>query len=373
MNYLLFVLGVIFVGLVVTDIMVSTLAPRGTGFITERLRTWLWNFFLWLSRGNGEKRILNYAGMFTVSAWLFGWLVTMWFGNILLFLSDETSVVVTGTRMNASPVEKAYFVGYVFSTMGNGDFSPNGDGWKIYTSIISFWGFIIISLGITYLVPVVSAELRKRQASIYIHSLGTSPEDILLNAWNGEDFSLLSRHFNKLSDYIMEQAQNHVAYPVLHNFHSHLRREALAINLVALDEALTILLLYVPDDIKPNKQEIYPLRFAITDYLATLVTAFIKPSGNEPAPISLEQLREFDIPLKQKNTTIRMQMEKLRKRRKLLLGMLENDGWHWGTINMESKYWEYDIEHKRKLGPAYNRTLHQRRPTFRSRQDPFES
>lgn len=373
MNYFLFVLGVIVLALVVTDIMVSTLAPRGTGFITERLRTWLWNFFLWLSKGNGEKRVLNYAGMFTVSAWLFGWLLTMWIGNVLLFLSDESSVVVTNTEIPASQVDKAYFVGYVLSTMGNGDFAPNGGGWRIYTSILSFWGFIIISLGITYLVPVVSAELRKRQVSIYIHSLGTSPQDILLNAWNGEDFSLLSRHFNVLSDYVMEQSQNHIAYPVLHNFHSHLRREALAINLVALDEALTILLLHVPDDIKPNKQEVFPLRFAITDYLATLVSAFIKPSRNEPAPIELEELKRYAIPLKQKNSDTRMQLERLRKRRKLLLGMLENDGWHWGTINMESKYVDFDIEHTRKPDVPHKEALHEKRPSFRSRQDPLDT
>lgn len=373
MNYTLFALGVIILVLVVTDILVSTLAPRGTGFITERLRKGLWNFFFWLSRGNGEKKVLNYAGMFTVSAWLFGWLLGMWVANVLLFLSDENSVLVTGTQMNASAMDKAYFVGYVLSTMGNGDLQPHGDGWRIYTSVLSFWGFIIITLGITYLVPVLSAEMKKRQASIYIHSLGTSPEDILLNAWNGKDFTLLSKHFDMLSDFIMEQAQNHVAYPVLHNFHSHLRREALAINLVALDEALTILMLYMPDDIKPNKQEIYPLRFAITDYLATLVTAFIRPSGNEPAPISLEQLREYGIPLKQKNTHIRMQTEKLRTRRKLLLGMLENDGWHWGTINMENKYREFDIEYNRKPSAPYHRPEHQHSTAVRNRQDPLDS
>lgn len=349
MNYFFLIAGVIIVVLVLSDVLNSTLAPRGSGFITERLRSGLWKFFLWLSNGKGENKLLNYAGTLTVLAWLLGWIAFLWLGNFFIFMSDHTSVLVSGTKMAASPLEKAYFTGYVLSTMGNGDLFPNGESWRIYTGIISYSGFIIITLGITYLVPVLSAEMRKRQSSIYIHSLGTSPEDILLNAWNGEDFSSLAKHFIPLSEYVMEQAQNHVAYPVLHNFHSHLPREALAINLVSLDEALTILLLYGPDNIKPHKQEVYPLRFAITDYLATLGNAFIRPSAHEPGPVSIQKLKEKNIPLKQHNKQTSFNLGKLRFRRKLLLGMLENDGWHWGSIAMESKYKKFDIEHKRKL------------------------
>ena len=349
MNYFLFFLGLLISILVVLDIMFTTLAPRGTGFITERLRSGLWSFFHWLSKGRGSNKLLNYAGMFTVSSWLLGWIVTFWAGNALMYVADYDSVLHGNTRVTATAVEKVYYVGYVISTMGLGDLQPNGEGWKVYTSIISFSGFIIITLGITYLVPVLSAEMKKRQVSTYIHSLGTSPEDILLNAWDGKDFNRLSKHFTTLTEYVMEQAQNHVAYPVLHNFHSHLRREALAINLVSLDEALTIMMLYLPDSAKPHKQEIYPLRFAITDFLATLVSAFIKPSGNEPGPLMIKKLTEYGISLKQHNQDVEFKLKKLRFRRLLLLGMLENDGWHWGNIYMESPYDEYDIEHDREI------------------------
>lgn len=355
MNYFFLAAGILIVVLVISDVLNSTLAPRGTGFITERLRASIWRFFLWLSNNNGQNKFLNYAGMFTVTAWLLGWIGFLWLGNFLIYLSDPFSVIISGSMAAASSLEKLYFVGYVLSTMGNGDLLPNGEGWRIYTGIISFSGFIIITLGITYLVSVLSAEMRKRRSSIYIHSLGTSPEDILLNAWNGKDFNSLAKHFSTLSGYVMEQAQNHVAYPVLHNFHSHLQREALAINLVTLDEALTILLLYAPDNIKPHKQEMYPLRFAITDYLATLGNAFILPSAHEPGPVSLEKLKKKNIPLKQHNQQTSFDLDKLHYRRKLLLGMLENDGWHWASIVMESKYEKFDIEHKREMNRMRHR------------------
>lgn len=365
MNYFYLTTGIIIVILVISDVLNSTLAPRGTGFITERLRSGLWRFFLWLSNGKGDNKFLNYAGMFTVTAWLLGWIGFLWFGNFLIYLSDHFSVVVANTKTAASPLEKLYFVGYVLSTMGNGDLFPNGEGWRIYTGIISYSGFIIITLGITYLVPVLSAEIEKRQVSIYIHSLGLSPQEILLNAWNGKDFSILSQHFKSLSEDIMHLAQNHIAYPVLHNFHSHMHREALAVNLVVLDEALTILMLYLPNDMKPHKQEIYPLRFAITDYLATLGYAFIRPSKNEPGPVVINKLRAYNIPFRQHNAEIQFELEKLTFRRKLLLGMLENDGWHWGSIFMLDTYAGYDIEHTREVGPENSKK--QNRPFMKER------
>lgn len=348
MNYLLFIAGVLIIGIVLTDVFVTTLAPRGTGLITERVRAWIWKFFLWVSGGKGTNKLLNYAGMFTLIFLLIGWLFALWLGNALLYISDEDSVIDSTTNIVANSIDKAYFLGYVLSTMGLGDFAPNGQGWKIYTSIISFSGFIIITLGVTYLVPILSAEMSKRQTSVYIHSLGTSPDDILLNAWNGKDFSRLSKHLKTISQNILQQSQNHVAYPVLHNFHSHLRRESIYLNLSALDEAVTILLLYIPGNIKPHKQDLYPLRYAITDYLHTLKSAFIEPSKNEPAPIQLSQLKKYGIPLKQENEEIRRKTEKLRLRRKLLLGMIENDGWDWNNIFMETAYNDYDIDHLKK-------------------------
>ena len=343
MNYISLIAGIVIVCLVVADVMISTLAPRGSGFISKRLRSGMWSFFRWCAKGKGENMLLNYAGMFTVTSWLLGWILMLWVGNFLIYQSVPESVLFSGSNASAGLVDKIYFVGYVLSTMGNGDFKPGGGFWNIYTAIISFSGFITITLAITYLVPVLSAEMEKRKTSIYIHSLGASPEDILLNAWNGKDFSRLAQHFGTLTDNIMGQAQKHVAYPVLHNFHSHLHQEALAINLVSLDEALSILLLYAHDNTYTVQQQIYPLRFAISDYLATLASAFISPSINEPGPIRTDKLQKSGIPLKQENEQMRFEKEKLRLRRKLLLGMLENDGWHWGNIYMTATYDGYDV------------------------------
>jgi hypothetical protein len=53
-------------------------------------------------------------------------------------------------------VNKIFYTGYTLSTLGLGDMEPEGNFWDIL-AILSFTGLILISIAITYLIPVVSA------------------------------------------------------------------------------------------------------------------------------------------------------------------------------------------------------------------------
>jgi len=344
MNYLIFVAGVFIVVFVLVNVFISTLAPRGSRFFTQRLLHWVWKFFYWLAGGKGSKKILNYAGIFTLFSFLLIWVLLFWFGNTLIYLSELDSVVATGNHMPATPIQKFYFVGYILSTLGLGDFGPNGNGWMVYTSIISFSGFIMISTIVSFLLSVSAGEIQKRKVSGFIHSLGSSPENILLNGWNGKDFSRLTAHFIELTNLILEVSQQHTAYPVLHNFHSNLVRESFSVNLAGLDEALTILLLYKPEEVLPAKVEIYSLRYAVTEFLATLEKAYIYPSDNNPGPVRIEKLKQKNIPLKENKPATGLDIERLQLRRKLMLAMLETDGWNMESLYEGKKlYQEYDF------------------------------
>jgi hypothetical protein len=83
-------------------------------------------------------------------------------------------------------VNKIFYTGYTLSTLGLGDMEPEGNFWDILTAILSFTGLILISIAITYLIPVVSAEIAKRKISV--NTIGGSVEEMLLNYWDGKDF-----------------------------------------------------------------------------------------------------------------------------------------------------------------------------------------
>jgi hypothetical protein len=65
------------------------------------------------------------------------------------------------SKLTPTTVVNKIFYGYTLSTLGLGDMEPEGNFWDILTAILSFTGLILIS--ITYLIPVVSAEIAKRK------------------------------------------------------------------------------------------------------------------------------------------------------------------------------------------------------------------
>jgi hypothetical protein len=73
---------------------------------------------------------------------------------------------------------------------------PEGNFWDILTAILSFTGLILISIAITYLIPVVSAD-SKEKISV-TNTIGGSVEEMLLNYWDGKDFKELERPFFRL-------------------------------------------------------------------------------------------------------------------------------------------------------------------------------
>lgn len=334
MNFWLLSLGIGILALTVSDLVLTTFAPSGSGMITGRLRRWVWSVFLWMSRYNGKSKALNYAGPVTVVCWLFGWILLLWIGNALIFMSDYESVISAANQRSTTWTEKMYFTGYALSTLGSGEFIPYGTGWQLYASFISFSGFIIITISLTYLYSVVTNDINRRKVSLKIYHTGGTPQEILLRFWDGKSFNRLRDDLASLSEELLQVAQNHMAYPVLHNFHSTRREENLVLSITSLDEALTILLLYKPDDVDPDLPELYQLRSSITYYLQTLQNAFVKPADENPPAPDFKPLLNNGLPLFGKPFE-ELLSEELRLRRRLLLGLLHSQGWNWAAVEQK--------------------------------------
>lgn len=332
MDYVLLISGITILVLVVIDLLYTTLAPVGAGFITTVVSRFIWKVLYYLSGKNGKNKFLNIAGLITMVTVLITWLVLIWTGNTLVFMSDKDSVIHGITMLPATTIEKIYFTGYTLSTLGYGDFAPSTQFWKLYAAAISFSGLILLSIAISYLLPVLNADIEKRKMSILITSMGSSPQQIIVNAWNGKDFSNLNDYLIQLSDSIMKHAQNHLAYPVLHFFHSANPNENGTVSLAALDEALTIFYLYIPEECRPNKYNMDILRKALTNYLNTLSSAFIQAADEVPEKPDLELLKQNNIPVININDQTDEAYGRIEERRKLLLGLLKDDGWDWSVF-----------------------------------------
>jgi hypothetical protein len=332
MSILLIVIGLLIFLLVIMDVLVTTLTMRGGGILTSRLSTWLWKCALILHRyRSSNHNFLLVAGWLILVGIPLVWYGLVWTGWTFVFSADEMAVVEATKQTPASLLERIYFVGYTISTLGLGEFVPKGIFWQISTSVASTTGFALVTLSFAYLLPVVSAAARTRSLAVYITTLGGTPDEILQRGWTGKDFGQLDQHLINLTPMILQTAENHLTYPVLHFFHSVERSRSNALSLVALDDALTLLQYGVHPEIRPDPSALESCRRAIAAYLKTLRSAYLEPSDTSPPLPPLENLRQWGIPTL-RDRDFYDNIQALEKRRRLLLALLENDGWTWESV-----------------------------------------
>jgi hypothetical protein len=93
----------------------------------------------------------------------------------------------------------------------------------------------LISIAITYLIPVVSAEIAKRKISVTINTM-VSVEEMLLNYWDGKILGVRTTFF-PLIDSIISRPKSQGVFCIAF-FHSSDRREAFVLNITNLDDYL---------------------------------------------------------------------------------------------------------------------------------------
>ena len=328
MNILLFSSGVLLLLLVAHDLVTTVLSPNGAGWLTRRLGAILWSILLRLRRITQTRALLSLGGTLIMLSVLLVWLLGIWLATTMMIASEERSIINMETNTSATLVSKIYYTGYTLSTLGNGDLEPGNPFWEVFTALFSFTGLIFISTAITYLIPVLSAEIEKQRLSVYIATLGCSVSELIQQTWNGKDLCALATHISPLTGWIIHHTQNHHVYPILHYFHTERKKDAFVLNITNLDEMLTLIAL-VPETQRPTNQELQPLRHAISHYLATVQQAYIRATPTAPP---LPNLSELPVDLVVDQTAWQEHYEYWAERRKLLQGLIQNDGWEWNDL-----------------------------------------
>jgi len=75
---------------------------------------------------------------------------------------------------------------------------------------------------------------------------------------------------------------------------------------------------------------LFPVRRSCAAFLTTLKSDYIKPSKDNPPLMPLELLRKKGIPTLD-DSTYGKAMKQIATRRKLLLALVDNDGWSWSA------------------------------------------
>ena len=327
MTVVVVVVGIGLILLALVDVAWTTIAAgSGAGPLTSRVAELLWRSALRLHRTRPSHSLLSVAGVAIVFTVLTVWIVLIVTGWSLIFAAGDSAVLDADTGTSADLGARLYFVGYTVFTLGNGEYMPGEGVWQLATVLAAGTGLILVTLSITYLVPVASAVALRRQMASHISTLGNSPSEIVRTAWSGDGFPGLGQHLETLTGLVNTCRHQLLTYPVLHYFHSGDPTTASAPNVANLAQSLHLLAHGVDPAVRPPTVMHEPLQRAIDAYLQTVQEAHFEPSA-PPVPLApIEPIRALGIPTVG-DDEYRSIADATYDRRALLAALLEDDGW----------------------------------------------
>lgn len=332
MTYLLLISGIlIYLGIVI-DILTTTLSMQGGGWFTSRFSYVFWDFMLKISGRNGKSKLLAHAGFYLLIFFILIWVGFLTLSFFLLLLSDVDSIV-NSSKMPASTLEKLYYAGFVLSTLGIGDFMASNNLWRIITDIYSFTGLILITMSVTYFIPVLSAIIKQRKLGINLSSLGKSPQEIVINAWNGENYQFFKLQLLNFSDALLEHNQNHKAYPVIHYFHNKDKNHAIILQIAKLNEAVFILENHLKSEYAIPQQELSSIKTALNNYIKVIEeVSHLNIKKASPKLPSMDLLKQKNMILASANGN--NYSAQTQYNRRVFSTLIERDGWNWEDVQI---------------------------------------
>ncbi|RCV87305.1 potassium channel family protein [Billgrantia montanilacus] len=326
---LLALAGSVIVVLASYDAIQTTLSASRSGPITNRLIRLVWQPFLLIHRKFCTHGMLSAVGPWVTLMLVFVWVGLAWLGWWLLFCSEGQAVTHADTGIEASLVERAYFLGYTITTLGYGDFVPGSPKWQILAVLAAGNGLVLFTLAVTYIVAVVSAVVDKRQLAILISALGETPEQMLSNMDEGEAFEELADQVDALKGQIIAISEQHLAYPILHYYHASEPERALPMALARLYQTLTIICFACPTLTESVRRKLRRNLYAIESFLTNLNGDFVRPASLCPEipDGAVPSLAQFDRS-QAEIVTYLLGLE----RQRLWLAYVEKDGWEWEEL-----------------------------------------
>lgn len=319
-NWLSFGGGLLLVAFVVLDALWTTVSAQGGGPLSRRLSGGVWRALTWRAGPRSTRR--QVAGVVGLLASTAAWIVLLWLGWGLVFGSAASAVVASSSPVPAGPWERVYFVGFTLFTLGVGDFVPGGDLWRVLTVLASLSGLFLVTLAITYLLPVLQAAVDKRQLAAAVSGLGSTGAEIA--ALGSRAPQGLSRQLEAVAAALTLHTERHLVYPVLHYFESGERATALAPNVAALSDAL-LLCEALPADRRPDAAALTTVRSALGGYLDTMDDVFLDAEDDAPPIPSPPAALDIDA------AVVASSAGDHDRDRRRLLALVRQSGWGWPT------------------------------------------
>jgi hypothetical protein len=263
------------------------------------------------------------AGSGIALATLSVWLVMLWTGWTLVFVAADDAIT-TQVGVSASITERAWFAGYMLSTVGSGTIGPTQIGWRLAADLASFTGLFLATLSITYLVTVVQSASDRRQLARLVHGLG---DDVADTAVALPDVT--PSGMDDLTARVLQLAERHLAFPILHYFHASKPSVAAPLALARLDEGLALVEFIGPPSDAAHLLARQRLRGALDHFWETVHE---HGAGQQPVPAAPSSAADVARRLEADPVDpqrLSAAYADVARRRRMIASFVRDDGWDW--------------------------------------------
>ncbi len=276
----------------------------------------------------GPPRLRYLGGSLVTLVVVFSWIAMTVVGWFLIFSSSRQAIVTSPEQLPASGWSRLSYALYTVFTLGGADFQAATPAWQVLSGLAAGSGLFLITLAITYLMPLTSAASERRRVARVLMALGRSPAGIVAGAWDGSGFGVLDQHLLSLTSELTQLAEHHLTYPLLHYFQTADLEAAIGPAVARLDEAMLLLRGVVEPSVQPPVSAVEPPRVAVTSFLATLPEVFLDPAEDVPPAPGFDELKAAGVPCRVPEEVDEV-LEQQVERRRLLRGLVRSSGWSW--------------------------------------------
>lgn len=260
------------------------------------------------------------AGPLIVLLVLSLWVMELTLGWALVFLPQAFLDPATATGFG----DRLVFASHsVMGRSGNHPALQVSDGfWEFVQSMAGVTGVLVVSVGLAYVLPIVSAVAHKRAIAAGIATLGETVDTMysLASTRGGAVFEL---YLVSLVSDISLCAERHRAYPVLHYFHSKDQHAALA-------PSIAKLCLLLERDLsacdRVDRTVTDPLKRAIENLMHALVIMGLARHAHTSSRVDSARLHRFVVDPRERNGIPTLPSHEW------LQAYVEFDGWRWVDV-----------------------------------------
>src|SRR5579884_486984 len=219
------IVGGLLMLLVLADVFLTVLYARmGTGLISLHLARGTWSMFRMLGRAAGPRRgkVLSFCGPTILVLLVMTWGLGLTLGAAMVLHPHlGTSIKASSGPTSRDFITAMFAGGGSISIVGSGSYSPQNGWLKMFYLFNSLVGMSVISLTLTYLMPIYTALKQRNSLGLNLH-IGTSQKgdaaELIACLGPQGKFDIGYTTLVNLSDSLAQTKEAHHFYPVLFYF-----------------------------------------------------------------------------------------------------------------------------------------------------------